>query len=334
MARSKAWLLGSLALATVLLGGCGAMPSTSPGRVARVGYLAPVPSQPGKTPYYDALRDELIRLGYVEGRNIEYLYEAVGPIDDAQAATDRLLARQPDVVVASTDPLIAVASARSNAAATAVPIVIVSNSDVRANGIVASLRQPGGNITGLTIVVQLSGKRLELLKEMVPQVSRVAVLKGAPSGAGEVEWAAIEQAAAILGVAVQRFEVGDAAALGEVLATVVASQADGLLVCGDALLMAQQAQIVAFAAEHGLPAMYPSRQFVLQGGLVAYGPQVTDLYRRAAYYVQRVLNGTRPADMPIEMPSRFDLTLNAATAQALGLNLPRNFLSNTSEIVY
>jgi putative ABC transport system substrate-binding protein len=201
-------------------------------------------------------------------------------------------------------------------------------------GLVASLARPGANVTGLTdITAELSGKRLELLKEVAPAISRVAVVWNPAVADHPRAWRETERAARARGVQLQSLPLHDAADLREALQEAVEAGADALMPLDEPLLHEQRRQLLAIAAERRLPTVYPTRECVEAGGLVAYGPSLPDLYRRAALYVDRILKGARPSDLPVERPARFELVINLRTASTLGLSVSPTLLGEAEELV-
>jgi putative ABC transport system substrate-binding protein len=309
-----------------LLAGCGwwlgqAAPAT---KVARVGWLGfnPPPAWP------EAFRHGLLAAGYVEGHNItiETRY--------ADGTGERLPTLAAELAALPVDLMITLGerAARAALAATStIPIVLVGGDPLR-SGLVTSLARPGGQLTGLTdIAAQLAGKRLELLKQVVPTLSRVAVLAEPdhPRTASELE--ETEDAAQALGIRLQLLAIGPAYDPQEVFWAAIKEHADGLVTLGGALR--SSIWIVDLASAHRLPAMYPEREFAERGGLMNYGPNRAEQFRRAAYFVDRILKGTKPADLPIEQPREFDFIINLQTAQTLGLTIPQHVLLQATEVI-
>jgi putative ABC transport system substrate-binding protein len=203
-----------------------------------------------------------------------------------------------------------------------------------AAGLVSSLAQPGGNVTGLSALAPgLEGKRLEFFKQAVPQLSRVVALLNPANPFTTIAWQALEPAAEALGVQLQPVEVRGPTDLDRALATITEAHPDGLIIIPDRFLLTYRVSIVQFMAEHRLPGMFPYREFVQEGGLLAYGPDYTDMYRRAATYVAKILRGAKPADLPMEQPTKFELVINLKTAQTLGLTIPPTLLFQADEII-
>jgi len=219
-------------------------------------------------------------------------------------------------------------------AAPTVPVVMTASGDPVGVGLVTSLARPGGNITGLSAIVgELSPKRLELIREIVPGLARIAVLANTSNDAVRRDWARIETAARSLGVQSQLLDLRESDALGPTFDDASARRADALVVVIDAITQANQQRIVDLAMKHRLPAIYSSREFVDAGGLISYGVSYPDLYRRAATYVDKILKGTKPADLPVVQPTKFELVINLKTAKALGIEVPPTLLARADEVI-
>jgi putative ABC transport system substrate-binding protein len=297
-------------------------------KVARIGYLS-VAGGAG-SPLAEAFRQGLRELGYVEGQNVTIAFRAA-------AGSDRLPALAAELVQLPVDVIVAFSSVAAQAAkntTTTVPIVMVSSGDPVATGLVASLARPGGNLTGLTgLATELSGKRLELLREAVPSLSRVAVLWNARDAAMTLTFSGIQAAAPVLGVTVQPLGVQEAKDIDSAIAALTAERPDALFMITDVLTRRHTGQVVDFAAQRQLPTLFEGRGPVAEGGLMSYGPSLTDLLRRAAFYVDRILKGTKPGDLPVEQPMKFELVINLKTAQALGLTIPPTLLFQADEVI-
>jgi putative tryptophan/tyrosine transport system substrate-binding protein len=296
-----------------------------PGHVPRIGWLA-LASPP--LIELEGLRQGLRELGYVEGQNIV--------IEDryAEGKSERLPDLVAELVRLKVDVLLAAGGAPTRAAkqgTTTTPIVSVSGDPVAA-GFVLGLARPGGNITGLTqFTTELSGKRLELLKETLPRLTRVAVL--AYTAAPLTDLRTTESAAQALGMQLQRLEIQEPAELEHAFTTMTRARADALIVLPSQVFFALRTQITELAAQHRLPAMYEGKEFVEAGGLISYGPSVPDLFRRTATYVDKILKGAKPADLPVEQPTKFELIINLKTAEALGLTIPPTLLFQADEVI-
>ena len=299
-------------------------------QVPRIGYLSPSSSRASLF-YIEGFRRGLRTLGYVEGQTIivEYRYME-GKAERLPELAAELVRMQVDVIVVQTARAVqAVQQATSR-----IPIVMAGVPDPVTSGFVDSLARPGRNITGTTSFdVDLSGKRLELLKETVPNFSRVAVLWNARSKhmARRAENARV--AARALGLMIQDVGVQDPNELETAFAAMAQERPDALLVVLDAFTFVQRKQILEFAAKHRLPAMYELREFVEEGGLMTYGTSFPAWYERPAYYVDRILKGAKPADLPVERPMKFELVINLKTAKALGLTIPPTVLFQADEVI-
>jgi putative tryptophan/tyrosine transport system substrate-binding protein len=302
-------------------------------KVPRIGYLSP------SDPASDSTRAEAIRLalrtlGYIEGQNIaiEYRY-AEGKPDRYPGFLAELVRLKVDIiVVAGADPLI---QAAKNATKT-IPIVMVGPGiDPVEAGYIESLAHPGGNVTGLTnLSRELGGKRLELLKEAVPKLARVAVLydPANPSSGRELK-EVLPAAARALGLTLQLWEVRAADGFEQVFVGLNKERPDGLYVPGSALMRANGKRIVGFALKSRLPSMYNNREYVEAGGLMSYGADTAESYRRVAYYVDRILKGAKPADLPVEQPTKFEFVINLKTAKQIGVTIPQSMLYRADKVI-
>jgi putative ABC transport system substrate-binding protein len=270
-------------------------------------------------------------LGYVETQNIAIEWRFPDGSEDQLRGFAAELARLPvDVLVAGGSPA---AVAAKNATST-IPIVAVGIGDPVGIGLVASLGRPGGNVTALSLLTSaLSVKQLELLKEAVPGVSRMAVLWDSGNPSGVHIWNETQAAARVLGVQLQSLEVRTPDDFDGAFEGAIREHAEAMAVLGAPLTRAQRARIVDFAARSRLPTMYSDREFVEAGGLMAYAANRVAGYHRAAYYVDRILKGTKPADLPVEQPMTFDFVMNLKTAQALGITFPREILLQVTEMI-
>jgi putative ABC transport system substrate-binding protein len=315
--------VGSSAAGLVLLGGCGLVGADARPRVARLGFIAPDPVAPARM---EALRTGLREHGWVEGQNlsIEERY-ADGEPERLPDLAAQLVRLPVDVIVGPGG--LNIHAARQASATT--PIVVTTSGDPVAEGLAASLARPGGNVTGLTVLSQqLNTKRPELLLEVWPGLARVAMLRSV-TWTGSVQ--EIEGAAESLGLQAQWFVVPAADQLEAVFEAVRSWSADGLAVLADALLVTLRQRIVMLTAQAPLPAVYPVREYVQAGGLMSYGPDPVALYRRAAAYVDRILRGATPADLPFEQPRDFEFVVNLKTAETLALTLPPHVAAQVTE---
>jgi ABC-type uncharacterized transport system substrate-binding protein len=301
-----------------------------PRKIARIGYLSP--GDPVSRVYrIEAFRQGLKELGYVEGKNIiiEYRY--------LQAKLDRLPELARELVGLKVDIIFAGGAPATKAAKNAtltIPIVTSSDDPVR-RGLAAGLPRPGGNITGLTnLTHELAGKRLELLKEVIPQLSRVAVLSGPdPPGSDPIGMRETEVAARSLGVQLQVPEVKNRDDLELAFATLKRERAEAMFMIRSPIVNDLIKRLANFASESRLPAIYDDKRFPQLGGLMSYGTDLADLDRRAAIYIDKILKGAKPGDLPIERPTKFELVINLKTAKALGLKIPAHLLMEADGVI-
>ena len=310
----------------------GASPLTSfaqqQAKVWRIGFLS---SLAGPNAATDAFRDQLRVLGYVEGRNLAFDYRwAAGAEERLPEMAAELVQLKVDVIVTHFG---APPAAAKRATAT-IPIVTAATADPVGQGLVASLARPGGNVTGISMLsTDLTGKRVQLLREIAPKTTRIAVLamKGTPATPLFLEQ--MRTVAQQLGLTLEIHEINEAAALTGAFAAMQRAGAQALIVQQAPLTGANRKLIVALAAKHRLPAMYDLRTFVDDGGLMSYGPNVNDLHRRAALYVDKIFKGAKPADLPVEQPTIFEMFINLGTAKALGLKIPQSLLISADKII-
>jgi putative ABC transport system substrate-binding protein len=295
-------------------------------RLRRVGVLA---GYERHLPELDAFRKQLQELGYIEGKNlvIDWRYP-----DQARLSllAEELVALHPDVLVSIATP----ATAAMKAAAGGIPIVFANVGDPVATGFVASLAQPGGNLTGQSNVARdLSGKRLELLKEIIPTSSTVAVIWNPTNSAVRLAWQETQDAALLLGIQLVSIEVRTVSDIISAFDIAKQEGCHGIIVLPDPLTASHRSAIIALAAKARMPTVYGYREYVDEGGLLAYGPNYRDVYRRTAIYVDKILKGTKPADLPVEQPTKFELVINLKVARALGLDLPATVLARADEVI-
>ena len=306
-----------------------------PTRVARIGYLVTgVLASPETRVLLDAFRQGLRERGYVEGQNIVIEYRAAdGKLERFPTLATELVRLQVDLIVAGNTP----AARAAQQATTTVPIVTPVMGDPVGDGLVASLARPGGNITGLTFLgPELVPKRLELLKEALPGVSRVAALWHPGAYAERTMRDMLqktEAAARTLGMHLQLVEVRGPDEFDRAFSTMTSARAEALIVLPSTMLFTERRRLVDLAARHRLPAMYQLREFVELGGLMAYGASITDLVRRSATHVDKILKGAKPADLPVEQPTKFELVINLKTAQALGITIPSRLLFQADRVI-
>jgi putative ABC transport system substrate-binding protein len=301
-------------------------------KIARIGYL--VTNLAANPHWLEAFLQGLRDLGYVEGRNLVIEYRsAEGKLERLPALAAELVALKVDVIVAGSTPH---ALAAKQATKT-IPIVFTVAADPVQSGLVTSLARPGGNVTGLSnFAPELVGKCLELLKQAVPGVSRVAVL-WQPGAFGErTEKDLLKRAdvaARVLGVRLQFVEARGPTDLDRAFSDMTRARADALTVLTGAMFVNERRRLVDLAAKNRLPAVYPLREFVDAGGLMSYGANLADLVRRAATYVDKILKGAKPADLPVEQPTKFELVINLKAAKALGLTIPPSVLQRADEVI-
>jgi putative ABC transport system substrate-binding protein len=278
-----------------------------------------------------AFRQGLQQLGWTDGDNVRIDYRwAAGDASRFQRYAEELLALAPDVILALAVPSV---QALQRATRT-VPIVFANVSDPVASGFVQSLARPGGNTSGfMQFEFGLSGKWLELLKQVAPDVTRAAVLRDPDVGTGTTQFAVIQSMAPLLGVEVNPVNVRDPSEIRGELEAFARSPNGGLIVTASALAVRHRELIITLAARHKLPAVYFERFFVVAGGLISYGSDQVDQYRRAAGYVDRILKGEKPADLPVQAPTKYELVINLNTAKALGIDVPASVLARVDEVI-
>ena len=279
-----------------------------------------------------ALRQGLGAAGYVEGRNlgIEERW-AHGQLHRISALADELIRRQVDVIVTVGGTSVAKAA---KATGTAIPIVFALGSDPVEDGLVASMNRPGGNVTGVSFFTNLLiVKRLEMLREIAPKASLIAVLVNPNNARAERDTADMQAAASAAGQRVLFLRAGTPEELDASFLSLIRAEAGALLVTSDAFFTSRHQQLVVLAARHAVPAIYGQRQFATAGGLISYGSSVADSHRQAGIYVGRILKGTKPAELPVMQPVKFDLVINLKTAKALGLEIPPTLLARADEVI-
>jgi ABC-type uncharacterized transport system substrate-binding protein len=299
------------------------------GKVWRIGVLVPG-APPAATGLLQVLRQGLRELGYVEGRNIVFEFRfAETPTLIAESAAE-LVSQKVDVIVAITTlPTLA-----AKRATTTIPIVMVASADPIARGLVASLARPGGNVTGSTALTsELSTKQLELLKEIAPRVSRIPVFWNSTNPAYVEIWRDTQIAAQTLAITLESVDLREASALESAFAAVLRYRAEAVLVMPDPILFPHFVRIAEFAIKNHLPSISLIREFAAAGGLMSYGPNAPDMFRRAATYIDKIFKGAKPADLPIEQPTKFELVINLKTAKALGLTIPPSVLGRADQVI-
>jgi len=320
----------------VVIGGAAAWPlaarAQQPERMRRIGVLMALPANDAEgQARVAAFLQGLQELGWSVGRNVivDFRWSA-GNSADARKYAAELVALGPDVILAYSSS--AVASLQQ--VTSTVPIVFSVVADPVGAGYVESLARPGGNITGFTVFdYSMSGKWLQLLKEIAPEVTRVAVFRDPSIAAGPGLFAVIQAVAPSLGVELRPVDVRDEGEIERALALFAQNPNSGLIVTGSPQATSHRDFIIALAARHRLPAVYFGRYWAAGGGLISYGPDFLDQFRRAAGYVDRILKGEKPADMPVQAPTKFDLVINLKTAKALGLTVPPSLLARADEVI-
>jgi putative ABC transport system substrate-binding protein len=295
-------------------------------RVPRIGFLSVSPSV--DSDFFEGLRD----LGYVDQKNVIVEHRS------AEGKSERLPGLAADLVNLKVDVVVTRGTAAANAAKQAtqtIPIVMaIIGGDPVKLGLVTSFSRPGGNVTGLTLQApELSGKRLDLLKEAIPKVSVVAAIWNATSPQGMVFLRETEDAARSLGLQLQSIEVRNPADLDTAFKTVARARPNALITLADGMLLDNRKRIVQFAIKSRLPGMFPDQDFAEAGGLMVYGPDLAWNFRRAAWYVDRILKGTKPADLPVEQPTKFELVINLKTAKQIGVTIAPEVLARASRII-
>jgi putative ABC transport system substrate-binding protein len=319
-------------LALVFLAAPLAAGGQQPGKIARVGRLSPV-SASADARTLAAFRQGLRELGWIEGQNIAFEYRF------AEGKLDRLPDLAAELVGIKVDLILAASTAGALAARRAtgtIPIVMVTlgGEDPVASGLIVSLARPGRNLTGVTGLGQeLSGKRLQLLKEAVPSVSRVAVLANPADPEAGPAVKGLEAAARALGVQRRVLEVRDPSGIENAFRVMTSERAGGLMVVEGIMLVTHRRRILELAAKNRLPTMFAFREFVVDGGRMSYGASLPDMHRRAATHVDKILKGAKPADLPVEQPTKFELVINLKTAKALGLTIPQSVLVRADQVI-
>jgi putative tryptophan/tyrosine transport system substrate-binding protein len=315
-----------LTLSAMLLALCLPAAAQQPAKVFRIGYLSLRNAiEPHEEAFLKGLRD----LGYIDGQNvlIEWRF-AKGKVERFGDFAAELVRLKVDVIVAAG--VQAVRAAKQSTST--IPIIFPTAGDAVASGLVASLARPGGNITGLTILSpELSGKRLELLKEAFPRLSHVAVLLDPRQP--PLSFKETQTAGKSLGLKLQFLEVRDAADVESVFSAMSRARTDALITLPHPFLQVHQRQILELAARSRVPAMYQAADWVERGGLMSYGPDHLDNYRRAAVFVDKILKGTKPADLPVEQPTKFEFIINLKTAKQIGLTIPPNVLARADKVI-
>ena len=330
----RRYLLNFLAitLALIILPVSRVSAAQQPGKVHRIGFLfASSLSDPRSQRWLDAFRQGLRELGWVEGQNIAIEYRSAegryGRLPDLAAELVRL---KVDVIVTSAVPAIQAAKEATRT----IPIVMAVVVDPVAAGFVPNLGRPEGNITGLSAMApELVGKQLEMLKEVVPKVSRVALLWNPANAGNAPQLREAQVAARALALRLQPLEARDSKGIDSAFAAMIRGRAGAAIVLVDVVLNDHRTRIAGLAAKRRLPTVFGQREYAEAGGLMAYGPNIADMFRRAATYVDKILKGARPADLPVEQPMRFELVINMKTAKALGISFPQSVLIRADQVI-
>jgi putative ABC transport system substrate-binding protein len=319
MLRKLVWLVTVIVVASANFG-----EAQQPTKIARVGFLSPGFGAIPK-PFHQRLEE----LGYLQGKNIAIEYRsAEGKLERLSYLAAELVRLEVELIVAAATP----AADAAKHATTTIPIVMVDVGDPVATGLVTNLARPSGNITGVaTLSPELSGKRLELLKEAVPNVSRIAVFSNPTSRTNPLQLKQVQIAAQAMAVRIQPLEISNS--LEGAFGVMVRERTDAFMVLPDPVFNAQRARLVSLAAKHRLAAIYDRRAFADAGGLMTYGPNFPDLLRRAATFVDKILKGAKPAELPVEQPTKFEFIINLKTAKQIGLPIPPNVLARADRVI-
>jgi putative tryptophan/tyrosine transport system substrate-binding protein len=318
-----------LALCAMLFALCSSPEAQQPTKVPRIGYLTAA-SRSTSPARIEAFRQGMRELGYVEDKSIVIEWRF------GERKEDRLPALAAELVRLKVDVIVTggLSTRRAKEATVSIPIVMAQDADPVGSGFVASLARPGGNITGLaTLAPEISGKRLELLKEVVPRLSRVVVLGSSTEPANAQSLKETELAAGAFGVKLQHVDVLAPKDIETAFRAASKGRADAVLVLASSVANSQRTQIAELAVKSRLPAVYYQTEFVEDGGLMSYGVSFTDLFRRAATYVDKILKGAKPADLPVEQPIKFEFIINLKTAKQIGLTIPPNVLVRADRVI-
>jgi putative tryptophan/tyrosine transport system substrate-binding protein len=321
-----------LTLCAMLIALCSSAAAQQPGKAARIGYLDSS-TVSGSAGLLDEFRKQMTQLNWIEGKNLTIAYryaEGKGATRLAELAAE-LVGLKVDVIVASaTSTALAAKKATST-----IPIVMTSSADPVGVGIIASLARPGGNITGLAgFADDLAGKRLEILKEVLPKSTKFGVITGTGGRGGEPQLKVMKEAASALGLKLLEIGSGsDADKLLNAFRVAVRERVNGIITISAPVIFAQRQSIIVLAANHELPAIYPDKEFVEDGGLMSYGVDRRDLYRRAAIYVDKILKGEKPAGIPVERPTKIEFFANLKTAKQIGLTIPPQVLARADKVI-
>jgi putative ABC transport system substrate-binding protein len=317
-----------LALCSMLLGPCFPVEAQQSSKVPRIAYVM---GRSGPMEFDEAFRLGLRELGYIEGQNITIEYRfGDGKEERLREVMAEAVRLNPDAIVTSATP--AVLAAKN--ATTTIPIVMATSSDAVRDGLIASLARPGGNLTGLSIFVpELTGKRLELLKEILPRLSRVATIWNTANPGNALLVKDTELAARELSLKLQLIGVRSSGDFESAFASIEKTRAGALNVLSDGFMITNRGVITGHAVKSRLPSIFPSDAYVQAGGLLSYGPSLPATFRRAAYFVDKILKGAKPADIPVEQPTKFEFVINLKTAKQIGLTIPPNVLARADRVI-
>jgi ABC-type uncharacterized transport system substrate-binding protein len=326
------WSCATLIFAFTLLTAPLASESQTTAKIPRIGVLLPGEPESQTEPNAAAFRQALRDLGYVEGQTVavEYRY-AHGDVERYPVLAAELVRLQADIMVVGSG----VAALAAKKVTQTIPIVVVGAADPVGSGLVASLARPGGNVTGLSVLIGggLAEKWVDLLKEAAPRISQVGYLRDANNPLTRPFAKEMQAAAQALGLQFQHLEVSDLNKVDSIFAALSKKPGSSLIVMGEPLFFAHRNRIPELATRHRLPAIYTFQAFVDAGGLISYGPSLPDLWRRAVTYVDRILKGAKPADLPVEQPTKFELVINLKTAKTLGLTIPQSLLLRADQVI-
>jgi ABC-type uncharacterized transport system substrate-binding protein len=316
------------ALSALLFALCFPAEAQQPGKVHRIGYIS---GRSGAGPLDEVFKTALRELGYVEGQNISIMHRWAGEkLDRLPSLAVELVQLKVDVIVTETTP----AAQAAKKATTVIPIVMALSGDPVGAGLVASLARPGANITGLTFVgTDVGGKLVELLKEMSPKTSRLAYLANPELAPEAIVFKAMQPVAQGLGMTIKLVEARSQNDFKSAFGEMKQARVDGLVVSPNVIYVQNRKLIVDLAAQQRLPTIYGRSDFVDAGGLASYGTSFPDLYRRAAVYVDKILKGAKPADLPVEQPTKFEFVINLKTAKQIGLTIPPNVLARANRVI-
>ena len=329
MTRSRLACSGLLALA--ILSASLPVEAQQRGKVVRIGLLDYGASNPSSDARWKALRDRLRELGYVEGQNVVFEPRwGNGHVDRLPSLATELVDLKVDILVTATGE----AALAAKQATRTIPIVMATSADPVAVGLVASFARPGGNVTGVnSLNSALTGKRVELLKQIVPRATRITVLRDPDNRSSALSVRDAQSVAKSLGVVVQSVDARDQKELDAAFSAMKRARAEAVILGVNTPFIADRRRIAELAVSYRLPMMTPSREYAEAGGLVSYGTDYPDQFRRAAAYVDKILKGAKPGDLPIEQPTKFELVINLKTAKAIGLTIPQSVLGRADELI-